>query len=192
MLSISLRATAEPCIRRRLDELHIMVVAWSRTGTFETPLWVAQTPSLEVLLPRYEAAIDAGNIALLSREEQYQLGTVVASLRRFQRLQEDENIVWPTLRMLQDGALSLSSTDRTAIRLALQRASALDYAARLLIRQSLPRAAEFGFRPDHARFKDYAKTIWKSGRYTPSICAPIDTPPAQANAMTGQQTPLPF
>ena len=192
LLSISLRATAEPCIRRRLDELHIMVVAWSRTGTFETPLWVAQTPSLEVLLPRYEAAIDAGNIALLSREEQYQLGTVVASLRRFQRLQEDENIFWPTLRMLQDGALSLSSTDRTAIRLALQRASALDYAARLLIRQSLPRAAEFGFRPDQERFKDYAKTIWKSGRYTPSICAPIDTPPAQANAMTGQQTPLPF
>lgn len=161
-------------------------------GTFETPLWVAQIPSLEVGLPRYDAAIDAGNIALLSHEEQYRLGTVVASLRRFQRIQEDESLVWPTLRMLQDGANSLSPTDRTAIRLALQRASALDYSARLLIRQSLSRAATFGFRPDQRRFAEYANTIWKSGRYTPAICAAIDTPPAKANEMTGQQTPLPF
>jgi hypothetical protein len=94
--------------------------------------------------------------------------------------------------MLQDGAAALSSTDRTAIRIALQRAAALDYQARLLSRQSLPRAAGFGFRPDRKRFDEYGKGIWKSGRYTPSICAPIDTPPARANAITGQQTPLPF
>ena len=120
------------------------------------------------------------------------MGTVVASLRRFQRIQDDESLVWPTLRMLQDGADLLSLTDRTAIRLALQRASALDYNARLVIRQSLARAATFGFRPDRRRFDEYAKTIWKSGRYTPAICAPIDTPPAKANDMTGQQIPLPF
>ena len=70
LLNLSLRATAEPCFGRRLDELHAIVIAWGRTGTFETPLWVAQAPGLEVGLPRYEAAIDAGNIALLSREEQ--------------------------------------------------------------------------------------------------------------------------
>ncbi len=192
LLNISLRATAEHCILGRLGALHALVDTWGRTGNFETPLWVAQAPSLEVEIPRYEAAIDAGNMALLTREEQYRVGTVVTSLRKFQAIQDDESIVWPTLRMLQDGAAGLSSTDRTAIRIALQRAAALDYQARLLIRQSLPRAAEFGFRPDQERFKDYAKTIWKSGRYTPSICAPIDTPPAQANAMTGQQTPLPF
>lgn len=104
LLGISLRATAEPCIQRRLDELHRLVGTWGSSGTFETPLWVAQAPSLEVLLPRYEAAIDAGNIVLLSREEQYRLGNVVSGLRRFQRIQEDENLVWPTLRMLQDGA----------------------------------------------------------------------------------------
>lgn len=192
LLNVSLRATAEPCIQRRLGELHQLVNTWARTGTFETPLWVAQAPRLTIGLPRYEAAIDAGNIALLSREEQYRLGTVVESLRGFQRIQEDENAVWPVLRMLQDGAASLSPNDRSEVRIALQRASALDYYARLLIRQSLPRAAEFGFRPDRRRFAEYAKRIWKSGRYTPAICAPIDTPPAQANAMTGQQTPLPF
>ena len=192
LLSISLRSTAENCLLRRLGELHLLVDQWGKSGTFNTPLWVAQAPSLDIGLPRYEAAIDAGNIALLSREEQYRLGTVVASLRKFQRIQDDENTVWPTLRMLQDGAESLSPTDRTAIRVALQRASVLDYQARLLIRQALPRAAQFGFRPDRKRFEEYGRTIWKSGRYTPAICAPIDTPPAQANEMTGQQTPLPF
>ena len=192
LLSLSLRATAEPCIQRRLDEIHALVRNWGRIGTFETPLWVAQAPLLGIEFPRYDAAIDAGNIALLTREEQYRLGTVVAGLRKFRRIQEDESDVWPILRTLQDGAAPLSSTDRTAVRVALQRASALDYMARLLIRQNLPRAAQFGFRPDRERFKEYAKTIWKSGRYTPAICAPINTPPAKANAMTGQQTPLPF
>ena len=192
LLNISLRATAETCIQRRLDELHSMVVTWGRTGSFETPLWVAQAPRLTINLPRYQVALDAGNLALLPREEQYRIGNVVIGLMEFQRLQDEENEAWPTLRMLQDGADSLSSTDRTAVRLALQRAAALDYQARLLIRQNLPRAAEFGFRPDRKRFEEFARNVWKSGTYTPSICAAIDTPPAKANAITGQQTPLPF
>jgi hypothetical protein len=192
LLSISLRGTAEHCIQRRLGELHALVNAWGRTGTFETPSWVAQAPALEVELPRYEAAIDAGHFALLSREEQSNIGTVVNNLRRFQDIQQSESTVWPTLRMLQDGPESLSPTERTAIRAALQQAAALDYRARLLIRQALPRAAEFGFRPDRKRFEEFARTIWKSGTYSPSICAAIDTPPALANEQTGQQTPLPF
>ncbi len=192
LLNISLRATAEPCIQRRLGELHLLVVTWSRTGSFQTPSWVAQAPRLTIGLPRYQAALDAGNIALLSREEQYRLGTVIAGLVEFQNVQNEENETWPTLRMLQDGASALSSTDRTAVRVALQRAAALDYRARLLIRQNLPRAAGFGFRPDRKRFEEFARNVWKSGRYTPAICAPIDTPPATANEMTGQQTPLPF
>lgn len=192
LVNVSLRAGAERCIQRRLWELHALIQTWGRTGTFETPLWVAQAPRLSIGLPRYEAALDAGYIALLSREEQYRLGTVVAGLTSFQDVQEAENNIWPTLRMLQDGADTLSSTDRTEVRLALQRASALDYTARLLIRQSLPRASNFGFKPDRKRFDEYAKNIWKNGRYTPAICAPIDTPPAKANEMTGQQTPLPF
>lgn len=192
LLSLSLRGTAKPCIARRLGELHAIVNQWGRSGTFVTPLWVAQAPSLDVVFPRYEAAVNAGNIALLDREEQYRWGTIIASLRQFQQIQDAETLEWPILRMLQDGAGALSPTDRTAVRHALQRAAYLDYNARLLIRQALPRAAGFGFHPDQRRFDEFARTIWKSGHYTPSICAPIDTPPAKANEMTGQQTPLPF
>ena len=192
LVNLSLRATAEPCIQGRLGELHRRVGTWGRTGSFETPLWVAQAPRLTTSFPRYQAALDAGNLALLPREEQYRIGNVIAGLTEFQKIQEDENDTWPTLRMLQEGAGSLSSTDRTAVRLALQRAAALDYRARLLIRQILPRAAGFGFRPDRKKFEEFARNVWKNGTYTPAVCAPIDTPPAKANEMTGQQTPLPF
>ena len=80
LLSLSLRRIAEPCISRRLGELHAMVNQWGQSGTFVTPLWVAQAPSLDVVFPRYEAAVNAGNVALLGREEQYRWGTIVASL----------------------------------------------------------------------------------------------------------------
>jgi hypothetical protein len=86
----------------------------------------------------------------------------------------------------------LAPPDRTAIRQALQRAAVLDFGVRLLIAQVLPRASGYGFKPDMHHFNERAKTIWKNGLYSPSICLPIDTPPAQANAMSGSQVSLPF
>ncbi|MDQ3160092.1 MAG: hypothetical protein M3Q51_03605 [Pseudomonadota bacterium] len=192
LLNLQLRATAERCIARRLWELRALVELWGRTGNYQTPLWVAQTPSLDISLPHYDAAQSAGRLALLPREDQLRIGRVVDDLRAFQKIQDSEGTAWPDLRQLQSGADVLTATDRTIIRQALQRAAYLDYYARLIIRQALPAAAAAGFRPDMRGFDETAKHIWKSGRYTPSICAAIDTPPAQANELTGQQVPLPF
>lgn len=50
--SIALRGQAEPCIDRRLAELRGLFFDWARTGTFETPRWVAQAPTIEVTLAR--------------------------------------------------------------------------------------------------------------------------------------------
>lgn len=192
LANVHLRATAESCIARRLAELHVLIDEWGRTGDYQTPLWVAQAPTLTINLPHYDAAHSAGRLALLPRDEQFQIGNVISDLRDFQQIQESESEAWPDLRQLQSGAEALSVTDRTVIRQALQRAAYLDYRVRLAIRQSLPAAAAYGFKPDMRRFHDTAKRIWKSGRYTPSICAAIDTPPARANELTGQQVPLPY
>jgi hypothetical protein len=188
---LALRKTAEPCIARRLGELRAIVAEWGRTGSFRTPLWVAQSPSFEGDFSRYEAAIAAGRIALLSNEEQARLGLIVANLRKFEAIQETEAGTWSTLRLLQMGPEVLTPTDRTMIWQALQTASTLDYDARLRIRQLLPEAADYGYRPDLGRFHQLASRIWKSGRYTPSICVGIDTAPAKANIQSGQVTPLP-
>jgi hypothetical protein len=192
LTNLKLRATAEPCVVKRLSELHAIVDEWGRTGAFKTPSWVSQTPVLTVDLPHYDAATSAGHLALLPREEQYRIGVIVAKLRSFQQFQESEFQTWPDLRMLQSGASALSLADRTAVRQALQRAAVLDFGVRLLIAQVLPRASAYGFKPDMHRFNERAKTIWKNGLYSPSICLPIDTPPAQANAMSGSQVSLPF
>jgi len=191
LVSVQLRSTAARCVDRRLREVRQLLDEWGRSGTFERPLWIAQAPRLTLGFSRFDAALSAGRLALLPREEQYRLGEIVTGLRGFQATQDAEFLVWPKLRALEAGADVLSPGDRTMIRMALQEALYHNYSAKLTSRQLLPAAAEFGFRPDQRRFNRTVRRIWKNGRYTPAICAPIDTPPGEANRMTQQVTPLP-
>lgn len=188
---LKLRKAAEPCVSQRLREIRRLLDQWGTTGTFRTPLWVAQAPDLDVDHNRYDAAMSAGRIALLPGEEQYRLGVIVAGLRHFGDVETQEQAVWSRLRALQAGATALSPEDRSALRMALQDAAGLDYHARVATRQILPEAAAWGFVPDDRKFKAFVRRVWKSGRFTPSICASIDTPPDLANAQTGQVTPIP-
>lgn len=191
LVSLQLRSTATPCIDRRLREVRQLLDEWGRSGTFKRPLWVAHAPRVGLGFARFDAASSAGRLALLPREEQYQVGAIVDGLREFESLQDTEFMVWSKLRTLEAGADALSASDRTVIRGALQEASYHNYSAKLTSRQLLPAAAGFGFRPDQRRFNSSVKRIWKNGRYTPAICAPIDTPPDVANRMTQQVTPVP-
>src|SRR5215210_7867201 len=43
LASVALRSMAEPCIDRRLSELHNIFAQWSTSRSFPTPQWVAQT-----------------------------------------------------------------------------------------------------------------------------------------------------
>ena len=189
LAAMALRRATEPCIERRLQEIRALLNDWRRTGRFETPQWVAQTPIIEISLARYNAAQSAGRLALLSGEEQYRMGAVIEGLGRFDRLQRDERLVWAQLRALQMGAEALSDEDRSKILTALQEASTLDYEAKIAARQTLPLAGRFGYRPDYERIREVAGQTWTNGRYTPSICSPITMPRAEANKT--QVTPLP-
>ena len=73
---------------------------------------------------------------------------------------------------------------------ALQDAATLDYEARIAVRQQLPFAKDAGYEPDFSEFRRILGRVYTGGRYTPSICTPIDTPPADANR--AQVTPLPL
>ena len=190
LASLQLRGQAEPCIGRRLAELRKLIDEWGATGQFTTPRWVAQAPVLGIDLSRYDAATAGGRVAMLPSEEQYRLGSLATSLHEFGVLEEGEGAAWGKLRELQTGPRALSESDRAVIRGALQDAALSDYNARTALREVLPRAAKWGFRPDLADFHEYARRVWKSGRFTPSICAAIDSDPARANAATGQVVPL--
>src|SRR3954447_18201268 len=119
LMSIALRQSIEPCIERRLGELRAILAEWERTGTFRTPQWVSQSPPIEIELSRYDAALSAGRLALLSGEEQYRIGAVAARVRKFNEWQFAERVPWGRLRALQFGASALSAEDRAAIRSAL-------------------------------------------------------------------------
>ncbi len=188
--SIALRGRAEPCIERRLTDLRQILADWARTGRFETPLWVAQAPSITVSLARYDAALSAGRIALLPSEEQYRIGAIASMIREFEAVQKQQELVWGRLRALQMGSDALTSSDRTMLLNALQEASTLNYRAKLHIRQALPLAKTYGFAPDFERIKATAGNVWAGGKYSPSICSSINTPPDEANKT--QVVPLPL
>jgi hypothetical protein len=190
LVSLALRGQAEPCIARRLAEVRQIVLAWQRTGRFVTPRWIGQAPQLNLALPRYEAAVSAGRLTLLPSAEQYQIGAIANGIRVFKRIQQEERPVWGRLRALQAGAEALSPSDRTMILTALQDAATLDYEARIAIRQQLPFAKDAGYAPDFSEFQRTANRAWTAGRFTPSICTAIDTPPDEANR--AQATPLPL
>jgi hypothetical protein len=188
---LELRRAAQPCIDRRLQELRGLVNQWGGTGSFETPRWVSQATWFAFDTARFEAAQSAGRLALLSSEEQYRFGLVVGSLRTFRDIQRRETDAWSTLRMLQSGPEVLSDSDRTAVRVALQEASTLNHFAQISVGQTLPQAAEFGWRPDMKRVQERMKLAWKDGRFRPSVCLSIDTPPDQAHREANLIYPLP-
>jgi hypothetical protein len=190
LASIALRRSAERCIEHRLNELRQILAQWERSGTFETPRWVSQTPVIEIALTRYDAAVSAGRMALLPSEEQYRMGAIAEGIRRFHQIQMEERLSWGRLRALQAGADALSSSDRGLLRAALQDASTWDYEAKINSHQVLPMARQYGFVPNYNRARALAGRVWASGRYTPSICTSIDTPPDEANRT--QVVPLPL
>lgn len=188
---LELRRAAQPCIDKRLSELRAIVNEWGRTGRFKTPRWVSQATWFAFDTARFEAAQSAGRLALLPSEEQYRFGLVVGSLRTFRELQLRETDAWSTLRMLQSGPEVLSASDRTAVRVALQDASTLNHFAQVSVGQTLPQAAAFGWRPDMSRVQQRMRLAWKDGRFRPSVCISIDTPPDQAHREANLIYPLP-
>ena len=190
LMSIALRQSIEPCIDRRLSELRAVVTEWEKTGSFESPKWVSQSPPIEIELSRYDAALSAGRLALLSGEEQYRMGAVAARIRKFNEWQFAERVPWGQLRALQFGAAALSGQDQATIRSALQDAATFDYEVKVNTSQALPMARRFGFVPDAKGFREMAPQVWPGGKFTPSICTSIGTPPEEANKRVVIPLPL--
>lgn len=190
LMSIALRQSIEPCIERRLGELRAIVGEWERTGAFETPKWVSQSPPIEIELSRYDAALSAGRLALLSGDEQYRMGAVATRIRKFNEWQFAERLPWGRLRALQFGSAALSAEDRNWIRTALQDASTLDYETKVNSAQALRMAGRYGFKPNAKGFQELAPGVWPGGKFAPSICTPIDTPSEEANKKVVIPLPL--
>ena len=190
LASLAVRRNAEGCIERRLGELQALLANWAKTGRFITPRWIGAPPATVIELTRYDATVSAGRLALLDSDEQYRIGAIAHQLRFFSDTQTEERQVWGRLRALHAGADALSTTDRAQLRIALQDALTLDYVARLEIQQTIPRARDFGFRPDFAIYHQTSSRVRKDNNGAAFICFPIQTPATDAEKT--MVTPMPL
>lgn len=190
LAALAVRKRAEGCIDRRLGELQGLLATWAKTGRFITPGWIGAPPASIIELTRYDAAVSAGRLALLDSDEQYRMGAIAHQLRFFSDTQIEERQVWGRLRALHAGSDALSTADRAQLRIALQDALTLDYVARLEIQQTIPRARDFGFRPDFAIYHQSSSRVRKDSNGAALICSPIQTPAAQAEKIL--VTPMPL
>ena len=191
LMSIALRQSIEPCIDRRLSELRAIMAAWERTGTFETPKWVSQSPPIEIELSRYDAALSAGRLALLSGDEQYRMGAVAARIRKFNE--------WQFAGARAVGAAARAAVRRgglvgrrpRAIRNALQDASTFDYETKVNSAAGAANGAAIRISGRTPRvFGNLRRGVWPGGKFSPSICSAIDTPPEEANKKVVIPLPL--
>ena len=118
------------------------------------------------------------------------MGAIAKRISRFNEWQFAERVPWGRLRALQFGAAALSQGDRATFRSALQDAATYDYETKLTTTQALSMARRFGFSPDEKGFRELAPAVWPGGKFTPSICASIDTPPDEANKLVTIPLPL--
>ncbi len=118
------------------------------------------------------------------------MGAVAARLRKFDEWQIAERVPWGRLRALQFGPEALSAQDRASIRSALQDAATFGYEVKINTAQALPMARRYGFAPDAKGFREMAPQVWPGGKFTPSICAPINTPPEEGNKRVMLPLPL--
>jgi hypothetical protein len=185
--------TVEPCIGRRLAELHAILDQWGSTGSYKTPTLIGSPPMARILFVRYEAAQSAGRLALLPAEEQARIGTIVQVLKRFDEVEYDAIAAWARLRILQSGANSLSASDRTMIREAFQRAAEDDFMLRVTENQAIPRAKSYGFVPDSDGYADMMRfSRTRAGDQTPSTCLPMSTLPDEADRLNHSVTKRQF
>ena len=118
------------------------------------------------------------------------MGAIATRIRKFNEWQFAERLPWGRLRALQFGSGQLSSEDRGSRRTALQDASTLDYETRVNSAQALRMAQRYGFKPDAKGFRELAPGVWPGGKFAPSICTSIDTPPQTANKKVVIPLPL--
>jgi hypothetical protein len=183
----------EPCIGRRLSQIHEILDQWGSTGSYKTPALIGAPPMARILFVRYEAAQSAGRLALLPAEEQARIGTPVQVLKRFDEVEYDAISAWARLRILQSGASALSASDRTMIREAFQRAAEDDFMLRVTENQAVPRAKSYGFAPDSEGYADMMRfSRTSTADQTPSTCLPMDTTAEEVDRLNHSVTKRQF
>jgi len=109
------RGQFEPCIRRRLQDIGLLLDRAESHQPFDTPHWIGDASSLRI---RFTAEPEASRSGLFTAEEQAAFSRLYAILHNIDLEQDRERLAWARLRMLEDRS-SLSPEMVVSLRGAL-------------------------------------------------------------------------
>jgi hypothetical protein len=179
LASLSNRGRIEACVDRRLDEVEATIGA-SRNPGYVHPTWVGRPQFWPIFEAKWQAATSAGRATLLSPQEQAQFGQLYFTLRLAQDSENEEQVAWARLRSLEQQG-PMTDDWATQLRLALSEARLRNWQVKLFAGRSLGLADGLGLpkrQPQHIG--------------SDSICLPLNTPRADAEAKVKATTQDPF
>jgi len=170
---INARASAEPCIARRLHEIDALLTSAERGQSFAIPQRLGLVPHIKLTKLRWEANSQAGRTSLFSGEEQRLLTNFYFSTDQFLQYQTREEDAWSGLRALQ-GEAHLTPEAIHDFRKLLAEAKYFDWRIQFLIHRGHQWSSALSLTPENPGLIDTqdGASLWGS------LCAPIDQKPA--------------
>jgi len=166
------RASRQPCIRQRLDEIGDVLDRARHGRPYPTPQQIGRASHSKLTSLRWEANAQAGRASLFTTQEQRSLGNMYYTTDQFRQAQDAEEEAWSKLQAI-DGLdrLTPSEIDQFAVLLAQAR-----YDAWLIdggIKRGRQWAAVMRLKADNPNQFEYP-----NGVTAPEACVSISAPPA--------------
>src|SRR6185312_6762558 len=114
----------QACIDRRLDQVSSLLLAADKPG-YVAPHWIGRPQMWGLVTSGWDAA-QGGRVALLTDQEQAQLGGLYVRLRELYVDQNEEQKAWAELRQLEDQP-RVDPAMKAAVRSALQQARLVNW-----------------------------------------------------------------
>lgn len=173
------RVDVQPCIERRLKEIGDLLAQSADGAPNPHPSWISRPTLWSLPSSNWQAATAAGRAALLSHDDQLQLGGYFSAFDFLAREQEREQIAWAHLRGIESWAGPLGPTARFGFAQALQDARYSDYRIRSVI--TILR--------DDAR-RDRIAIPSGSPDHTRAICLPITISRSKQRQLTHRRSEI--
>lgn len=174
---VKLRQSNADCLSRRFGEIDTILNKAQLHRAFERPRWIGRPRLMPLPESSWNAASQAGRVALFSPEEQASYAEIYVRVGQLKPLLEREELLWATLRELEN---PVPLTDRQLDRLRDARTQAGYLAWRInFISDRMLLAAE----PLHLTPAPPDKLGFVSSLQHPSMCLAIDTPREKALAI---------
>lgn len=156
------RVDTQACIDRRLDEIGQLLARTGEGVPNPHPSWISRPTFWALGSGNWQAATAAGRSALLSHEDQIELGKFFARFEILNGEQEREQTAWAHLRGLEDWTGPLGVEGRLVFVQALQDARYSDYRIQSGVAILLDRAHQDGIAVPRG-----------ANPHTRAICLPI-------------------